>query len=292
MRIAIYGKTFNPGFIPYIQQVYDILVSNKSEVYFYEPFLKFIRKNSTLSFAETSAFSGIDDFPGGSELLISIGGDGTFLDTIPFALKSDIPVVGLNSGRLGFLANISQEEIIPAFNAIFRKNYHIEFRSLLHIESPENLFGESNFALNEVTVQKQGSSMITVEAYLNNDFLNTYWTDGLIISTPTGSTAYSLSVGGPIITPDAGILTLAPIASHTLSVRPVVVPDNLNIRLKVYSRTNKFIVTADSKAVEVETAMEFTIAKARFKLKMLQVPNNNFYSTIRNKLMWGADVRN
>ena len=292
MKIAIYGRNFNSGFIPYIQQVYDILTSKNAEIYIYKPFMEFIHKNTGMEINIKSTFSGVWEFPDDMFLIISIGGDGTFLETLPFALKCDIPVVGINSGRLGFLANISQDDIIDAFDALFQNNYHIEYRSLLRFVSPDNLFGDFDFALNDITIQKRGSSLITIETYLNNEFLNTYWTDGLIISTPTGSTAYSLSGGGPVVIPGSGTLILTPIASHNLTVRPIVIPDTLNIRLKAYSRINKFLVTADNRTIEIEKPMEFILSKAEVRLKMLQLPNNSFYSTIRNKLMWGADKRN
>ncbi len=292
MRIAIYGKTFNPGFTTYVKQVFKILSDKKSEIFIYNPFKEFISKNYQLDYKLNGIFDTIESFPTDSDFIISIGGDGTFLETIPYAIKNDIPVVGLNSGRLGFLANISKEEIIPAFNAIFENNYHIEYRTLLKFISPANIFGNLNFALNEITIQKKGSSLITIDASLDKEFLNTYWTDGLIISTPTGSTAYSISVGGPIVTPGSNNFIVAPIASHNLTVRPIVIPDNMEIKLKAYSRSNKFLVSMDNRTIEIDKPTEFIICKAEFKLQMVHLPNNSFYKTIRNKLMWGVDKRN
>lgn len=292
MKIAIFGKTFNPGFLPYVKQLFEILDTNCCNAVLYHSLHEFLSQNGSIQVKDFKTFHDINDFPNDSELVISIGGDGTFLDSFPFAIKNDIPVIGLNSGRLGFLANISKDEIKQAFEAIFKKEYQITYRSLLKFKYPKDLFGDLNFALNEITIQKQGLSMITINVFLDTELLNTYWTDGLIISTPTGSTAYSMSVGGPILTPGAQNFILIPIASHNLTVRPVVVPDNLEILIKANSRSNKFLITADNKAVEINEPFELKIVKSEMALKMLQLPNNNFYSTLRNKLMWGVDKRN
>jgi NAD+ kinase len=292
MKIAIYGKTFNQGFIPYINQVFELIKKNNCEALIFGSLFEFIKNNTSLEPDCCEIFNSLNDFPHDIELVVSIGGDGTFLDSFPYALKNDIPVIGINSGRLGFLANISKEEIASAFEAIFNDNYKIGYRSLLKFSSPPGLFHDLNFALNEITIQKQGLSMISINVYLDNEFLNTYWTDGLIISTATGSTAYSLSVGGPILTPGAENFILIPIASHNLTVRPVVVPDNLEITLKAFSRSNKFLITADNKTVEIDEPVEVKVIKSDLRVKILQLPNNSFYSTIRNKLMWGADKRN
>lgn len=292
MKIAIFGKTFNEGFLPYIKQVFEILYKNYCNVLIHKDFCEFIEKKSPVNLKNFKVYNDQKDFPEDIDLVVSIGGDGTFLDSFPYALKNNIPVIGINSGRLGFLANISKEEISQAFEAIFNKNYQISYRTLLKFKFPDNIFNQFNFALNEITVQKQGLSMININVFLDNEFLSTYWTDGLIISTATGSTAYSLSVGGPILAPGSENFVLVPIASHNLTVRPVVIPDNLEISLKVYSRSNKFLITADNKTVEIDNPVEVKVVKSDLKLKMLQLPNNSFYSTIRNKLMWGMDKRN
>jgi NAD+ kinase len=225
--------------------------------------------------------------------MVSIGGDGTFLESIMFLKNINIPVIGLNSGRLGFLANISKEEISLAFDAIIKGNYELESRSLLTLETETSIFGNFNFALNDVTIQKKDSTMITIDAYLDNEFLNTYWTDGLIVSTPTGSTAYSLSAGGPIVLPGSKNFIIAPIASHNLTVRPLVIPDTKEIRLEVRSRSGSFFVTVDNRVAAMEMPNNsFIIRKASFELKMVKLPFNSYYTTIRNKLMWGADTRN
>jgi NAD+ kinase len=292
MKITIYGKIFNPGFKPYIKELFEKLHQNKVKINVYKPFLEFIRNETGIEPEHNDIFEKHDDIGDDIDFMISIGGDGTFLETIPFVRNHNIPIIGLNSGRLGFLANIAKEEIASAFKAIFEKEYKIEKRTLIKLDTSKSIFGDLNFALNEITIQKKESSMITIDTYLNNEFFNTYWTDGLIISTPTGSTAYSLSVGGPILLPDSNNFIIAPIASHNLTVRPIVVPDNVIITLKVRNKNEKFFVTADNRTRLIDSSIKLKLNKADFKLKMLQLPNNNFYTTIRNKLMWGVDKRN
>ena len=292
MIISIYGKTYNSEFNPYIKELFEKLGQNNVETIVYKPFLKFIRNNAGIDTTSMDVFENHNEIKDDVDFMISIGGDGTFLETIPFVRNYNIPIIGLNSGRLGFLANISKGEISSALDAIFEKKYEIESRTLIKLDSDINVFGELNFALNEITIQKKNSSMITIDVYLNDEFLNTYWTDGLIISTPTGSTAYSLSVGGPIIIPGSNNFILASIASHNLTVRPIVIPDNIIIKLKINSRNEMFFITADNRTSLIENSVKLTLYKADFKLKMLKLPNNNFYVTLRNKLMWGADKRN
>ncbi len=292
MKIAIYGRTFNIDFIKYIQQVFDILKDEGAEVFIYKPFLRFIDNFQHVDHDKCMVFESEGDLDSDISFIVSIGGDGTFLETIPYALNFKVPVIGLNSGRLGFLANISKEEIHSAFEAIFSKNYQIEYRTLLKLLAPDICVKELKYALNEVTVQKKGSSMITIDTYLNEEYLNTYFTDGLIVSTPTGSTAYSISVGGPIVMPGTNNLIIAPIASHNLTVRPIIIHDNLLITLRATSRQKQIQVTADNKIIEINQPVEIKIGTADFKLQMLKLPNNSFYATIRNKLMWGADKRN
>jgi NAD+ kinase len=292
MKIAIYGKTFNSDFLKYIQQVFDILKHEGIEVTVYKPFLKFIDNFQQISHDKFNTFENKDVLASDTKFIISIGGDGTFLEAIPYALHCSVPVIGLNSGRLGFLANISKEEIQTAFEAIFSNNYQIEFRTLLRFLSPDTCVRELEYALNEITVQKKGSSMITIDTYLDDEFLNTYWTDGLIVSTPTGSTAYSISVGGPIVMPGSNNLILAPIASHNVTVRPIIIHDDLKVTLRATSRQPQIQITADNRIIEINQPIEIMICTADFKLQMLKLPNNSFYATIRNKLMWGADKRN
>jgi NAD+ kinase len=292
MKIALYGKTFTPGFYPYIQKLFSMLADRKADVSTYKPFLDCITAQSAGKIASKQVFTSEKDLNPATDLLISIGGDGTFLESIPLVFKKKIPIIGINSGRMGFLANISKEDIESAFSAIFNGEHQIERRTMIHFETPEDIFGDLNFALNEITIQKNNASMITIDAFVDNEFLNTYRTDGLIVSTPTGSTAYSLSAGGPIVVPGSGSFIIAPIASHNLTVRPIVVPDHVHIKLTVNSRSGQYLVTADNRTRLVDSSVQFTISKSEYVLNMIKLPSTNFYSTLQNKLMWGMDKRN
>jgi NAD+ kinase len=292
MNIALYGKTLTPGFYPYIQKLFQILSNNKAGISIYQPFLNFIRDRLTGIPEFGKGFRSETDLSSETDLLVSIGGDGTLLESIPLVFRNKIPIIGINSGRMGFLANISKDDIENAFEAIFKGDYEIEHRTMIHFQTPEDIFGDLNFALNEITIQKNDASLISIDAYVDNEFLNTYWTDGLIVSTPTGSTAYSLSAGGPIVVPGAGSFIIAPIASHNLTVRPIVIPDHVHIKLTVKSRSGNYLVTADNRTRLVDSSVHFNICKSEHKLSMIKLPSTNFYSTIRNKLMWGMDKRN
>jgi NAD+ kinase len=227
-------------------------------------------------------------------LLISFGGDGTLLDTVTMIKNSDIPILGINAGRLGFLANINQDDILLAVRALKNKNFKLDERSLLKVENKILRDSEiSNFALNEVTVHKKdSSSMLKIDAFLDNEFLNSYWADGLITSTPTGSTAYSLSCGGPIISPGSNNFVITPVSPHNLNLRPMVVGDQVVIRLRAESRESQFLLTMDSRSITIENNEEIFISKADFSIKLIELPDHNFFKTIRNKLFWGKDSRN
>jgi NAD+ kinase len=292
MKIGIYGKTFNQGFIPYIRELMDILDQHQSQLLFYKPFYDFICCETGETGSNCNFFTGYDDFARNCDLMVSIGGDGTFLESIPYVIQENIPVIGINSGRLGFLSNISKENIADAFNAIFLGRFDFEYRTLICFQAPEGIFRGMNFALNDITIHKSDASLISIEAYIDDEFLNTYWTDGLIISTPTGSTAYSLSVGGPVVVPGSDNFIIAPIASHNLTVRPLIIPDTSLITLKVNSRNGNYLVTADNRLKQISSNEVFIIGKSEHKLKMLKLPNTSFYETLRNKLKWGEDVRN
>jgi NAD+ kinase len=293
MKIAIFGKQITSEFQPYIIELFRKLKEQDVEVFIYQPFLKYLAEHTDCSAYSCKLFNNAFESPHDVDFLICIGGDGTFLESMLYLKSSNIPVIGLNSGRLGYLTNIGCDEISKALDALFNGEYEIEERSLLRIEGKISLFDGYNFALNEVTVQKSGSSLLSIDTWINDEYVNTYWTDGLIISTPTGSTAYSLSVGGPIVVPGSKNFILAPIASHNLSVRPMVVPDDVHIKLSVNSRSGSFLVTADNRTMNLNIENnELFIRKTRFVLRMLKLPYNNYYKTLRNKLMWGADKRN
>ena len=228
------------------------------------------------------------------DLLISFGGDGTFLDTATMIKDSQIPILGINAGRLGFLANITQDDIDQAVLAISTKQYKIDNRTLLQVNNSMELLNKPcQFALNEITlIKKDSSSMLKIHAEINDRFLNTYWADGLIIATPTGSTAYSLSCGGPILTPGSDNFVITPVSPHNLNLRPLVVSDNENITLKAESREGQFLLTMDSQSFTVDNNKSVQLKKAEFTLSLIELEDQNFFKTIRNKLFWGKDSRN
>ncbi len=292
MKISIYGKAFNSEFHPYLEKLFLRLKKENISISIYQPFKDFIDAETSCDTESFETFNSYEDIELDTDFMVSIGGDGTFLETITYVKDKNIPIIGLNSGRLGFLANIAKEDIDSAFDAILENRFTYEFRTLIELKSPSGVFSGYNFALNEVTIQKKDSKMIVVHVYVDNEFLNSYWTDGLIISTPTGSTAYSLSVGGPIVLPISNNFIIAPIASHNLSVRPIVIPDNVELTLKVDGRIDKYLLTLDNRTVELDRLTEVILKKSKFQIKMLQLHNNSFYNTLRNKLMWGLDKRN
>ncbi len=293
MKIAIYGNKFQDDFEPYFQKLIDILLSNKTKLIIYKPYFESLKETIQKKLNKIDFFASAEELKENADILLSIGGDGTFLDSVTFVQNSGIPIAGINSGRLGFLANISRDEIELAIEKILNKSYSFEERELIQLVSPGRLFGDCNFALNEVTItKKDSSSMITIHVYLNGHFLNTYWSDGLIISTPTGSTAYSLSVGGPIVVPDAKNFIITPIAPHNLTVRPLVLPNNQELTLKIEGRDENYLVSLDRRYETLPSGLELKIKKARFKIKVVNYDSRTFFGTLREKLMWGLDRRN
>ena len=292
MRIAIYGREFSDDFIPYFQLLIDELDRNEVDYFIYSKFHKNV-VNKGITFGREVKEYNRKTYPKLKlDFLFSIGGDGTILDTLT-SIKKGIPVVGVNSGRLGFLSNTAKTEIKKVLHQLINKEYRIEERAMLSLETKSKLFGKYNFALNELTVHKKdSSSMITIHVFVNGIFLNSFWADGLIIATPTGSTAYSLSCGGPILMPNSNNFVITPIAPHNLNIRPMVVPDDSVIELKVEGREQKFFATLDSRSEEISTIKHLVVTKSDLKINLVQFPNQNFFKTIRNKLMWGMDKRN
>ena len=292
MKIALFGKNLDGNNHEYVQLLIDKIESLGISMIIFEPFYNsyiktFIFNNTVQTFSNHLEIKDKVDF------LLSIGGDGTLLDTITLVRDSGVPILGINMGRLGFLASINKDNILPALNAILEGNYVLDKRSLVRLETPSNPFGELNYALNEMTVYKQlPLSMLRVKVYVNDEFLNTYWSDGLIIATPTGSTAYSLSCGGPIITPESENFIITPIATHNLTVRPIVIPDNNIIRIEVETRNEEFLVSLDSRSASIKEAQEIIVKKETFKINLVRLNNQDFFSTIRHKLLWGSDARN
>jgi len=291
MKIAIYGRNTNDNISQYIQSLFHKLNGYKAELYVYEPFYKYIKQKIEIS-GNIKIFNTHLDLKDKVDYLLSIGGDGTILETLTFVRDSEIPVLGINTGRLGFLANVAKEEVNSAVDALENKKYSIEKRTLLSVINPKDLFGDVNYGLNELTIlKKDSSSMITIHTYINDNFLNSYFADGLIIATPTGSTAYSLSCGGPLVMPGSQNFVITPIAPHNLNVRPLVISDNNIIKLKVEGRSPNYLLSLDSRNVVIDSSIEIVLQKAEFAIHLIQLENQNFYTTIRNKLLWGLDKR-
>lgn len=291
MKIAIYSQYQKNKSLKSLEVLLDLLLKKKTSIFiehsFYKNLNTEIKNNSALQ-----TFTTLDE---SFDLLISIGGDGTILRAVTYINDLSIPIIGINTGRLGFLATIKDDEIEFAINNILNGNYKISERTLLSVKTrPENTtIAKTNFALNEIAVsRKNTTSMITVETYLNNEYLNSYWADGLIIATPTGSTGYSLSCGGPVITPDANNFVITPIAPHNLNARPFVIPDDTKIQLKVDGREEHYLMSLDSRIATLHNSTIVTIEKAKFKIKMIELMNESFINTLRKKLLWGEDKRN
>lgn len=291
MKIAIYGQRIEDKYLRFVELLFQSLLEKGVEVVVCEKFYNDLSEKTDLN----AGIKTFKDHHGISDVnyLFSIGGDGTLLKTITYVRDKNIPIFGINTGRLGFLTSIATDEVEFAINAILAGDFDLDTRTLLSLETENNLFGEVNYALNEITLQKKDtSSMITIQVYLNGEFLNSYWADGIIISTPTGSTAYSLSCNGPIILPGSGNIIINPIAPHNLNVRPVVVPDDVELTLKIKGRTDNFLVALDSRSLTVPLSMELKIKKSTHQINIIRLKNHSFLKTLRSKLIWGHDKRN
>tara|TARA_Y100000385_G_scaffold190559_1_gene196954 strand:+ start:4301 stop:5215 length:915 start_codon:yes stop_codon:yes gene_type:complete len=291
MKIALFGTTFNEAKAVYVQHLINKLEQENVDLIIESQFSELL---SDIKFKnEYSTFDTPQELKENADIILSIGGDGTLLATITLVRDSGIPILGINTGTLGFISSVSTDQIEYAINHLLKGDYTIKNRTLLQLNSENNLFGDTNFALNEVTVlKKDTSSMIRVHAYLDDEFINTYWADGLIISSPTGSTGYSLSCGGPIVLPGTNNFIITPIAPHNLNVRPIIVSDKSKITLKVSEKDELALVALDSRSRAIGPGLELTIKKAQYKVKLIQFEKQSFISTIREKLMWGKDKRN
>ncbi len=291
MTIAIFGSPYPEHFSKYIQHLIKKLETEHINLIIEEEFSIFLENNIRFN-KSISTFNSYETLKNKADFLLSIGGDGTLLKAVTYVRESEIPIMGINTGRLGFISSISADQIDDAITDILKGNYKINERTLLELSSDKNLFKEKNFALNEVAVSKKDtSSMIRIDAYVDDEFLNTYWADGLVVSTPTGSTGYSLSCGGPIIMPGTNNIIITPNAPHNLNVRPIVIGDNSVVKLKVEDRDQLALVSLDSRSRAFDSETELIIKKASFKIKLVQPQNNSFTKTIRHKLMWGLDKR-
>ncbi|NRA12745.1 MAG: NAD kinase [Crocinitomicaceae bacterium] len=292
MNVAVFGRKVTKQNLKYYNQLLNILKD-----YGWNPVVEsnlkaLLVKKGGIS-PSMDEFQSHEDFKSGIDLSFSIGGDGTFIENVKFIRDSGVPVMGINTGRLGFLANISIDSLEEAAEMVHAKNFVHQKRSLIKVETAKKHFGEDNFALNEITLQKKDTSaMITVHATLEGKYLNSYWADGLIVATPSGSTGYSLSCGGPIITPGCQVHILTPIAPHNLNVRPMVVPDHMPIKLSIEGRNRTYLMSIDGNSVPIKNEEELLISKADFMINVVKFEDNNFLDTIRNKMLWGIDKRN
>jgi NAD+ kinase len=290
IKIGIFGKNLKSETFPFIQTLINKLSSVYVKVFIDQE--TFSQIGNKIMIHDYVVFNKHEDIKNELDFMISLGGDGNMLSTVRWVRDSGIPIIGINLGRLGFLASINKEQISKAIDSLIEKKFTIEKRSLIKINGNSS-FGDINFALNEVSIYKKlPNSMISVNVHINDQYLNSYWADGLIVATPTGSTAYSLSTGGPIIHPESNNFIITPIAPHNLSVRPVVIPDNTSVKLQIAERDGGFLVSLDSRTFEFKSGQSFELSKESFQIKLVRLPEENFFSTIRAKLLWGIDKRN
>jgi len=296
MRIALFGREPKTQNLPYIEVVLEKLHEETVQIGVYSPLKDAVEqiKQEEFENLEYLVYANeeeLKDFD--PDFLISLGGDGTILDATVLIQSKDIPILGINMGRLGFLANVAKSNIESSLDALFTGRFQLDFRTLLQVKTSCNKLLKPNFALNEITLaRKETTSMITVHTYLNGNYLNSYWADGLIVSTPTGSTGYSLSCGGPIIMPNSDNFVLTPIAPNNLTMRPFVINDSNTLRMQVESRENEFLASLDSRMHSFTSDTELLIQKADFRIALVQTELQDFPSTMRNKLSWGRDFRN
>ena len=292
MLIAIYNRIFDPVDVPVIARVIDLINQHSLQPVFYRDFYE--RFAPHYAFKETPRlFTGKKDLPRNTDMLLSLGGDGTMLDSVCFVGNSGIPLIGINLGRLGFLAAIPEDEVEEAILSLVRGSFTVEKRTLIHLDSSIPLFDGAPYALNEFTLHRQDtSSMIKIHTYLNGEFLNTYWADGLIVSTPTGSTGYSLSCGGPVVFPQTSSFVITPVAPHNLNTRPILVPDDNVISFEIEGRSEQFLCTLDARTETIRSSVQLAVKKENFMISLVRPDEHNFLKTIRQKLYWGIDKRN
>jgi NAD+ kinase len=291
MKITLHGIGVQKEVLPQISLLFELLIKKNIDLQLTDSLQKSLKKNgfSSLGLKSISPKNPIK----GSDFVISIGGDGTLLDSVCLVGENEIPILGVNTGRLGFLATVAKENIENRIEELIDGSFSIESRSLLKLESDTPLFNGLNFGLNEFTIHKRDtSSMITVHTYINDLYLNSYWADGLIIATPTGSTGYSLSCGGPLITPGARNFVITPVSPHNLNVRPIVVSDDNEISFKIEGRSEKFLISLDSRSTPIDASVKLKVKKAEFSAKLVKFASYSYFDTLRQKLNWGFDMRN
>lgn len=292
MKVAIYSRVIDEDQYNKVQQLLDELDKENITPVIYKPFYEMIQ--SSVRFSDKSTvFSDSNDLTESIDFAISLGGDGTLLDTVTLVRDKNIPVLGINFGRLGFLASIGSKELHIAVQSLVKRTILIDKRSLIHLDASKPLFGDVPYGLNEFAIHKTDTSpMIKIHTYLNGEFLNTYWADGVIVATPTGSTGYSLSCNGPVVFPESSSFVITPVAPHNLNVRPIIVPDDNIISFEIEGRTDHFICALDSRKELVDKKVQLAVRRESFTLSLVRLNENNFLQTLRNKLSWGLDTRN
>ncbi len=292
ITIAVIGRTPTTENCNALQQLCTIISERDIRVIVEDSFYNDVKKNKQVS-CGFETFTSIDSIRNELDYILSIGGDGTLLNTVDFVGNSHIPVVGINTGRLGFLAHYTVDQMPELIQNLVEKNYQSDFRSLLEVESNQSIFEGKNFALNEFSIQKKDpSAVLKLDAFINGEFLSTYWSDGIIISTPTGSTGYNLSVNGPIMSPLSEVIAITPIAPHNLNLRPIIASDQSEVTLKIGDSRGPCYCTIDSKYWEIDQSFEFSLKKANFAINIIRPPHTSYIDTLRTKLMWGLDNRN
>lgn len=292
MKVAIYSRVIDEDQYNKVQQLLDELDKENIQPVIYQPFYEMIQSSVRFS-DKTTVFSDSNDLTDSIDFAISLGGDGTLLDTVTLVRDKNIPVLGINFGRLGFLASIGSKEIHIAVQSLVKRTILIDKRSLIHLDASKPLFGDVPYGLNEFAIHKTDTSpMIKIHTYLNGEFLNTYWADGVIVATPTGSTGYSLSCNGPVVFPESSSFVITPVAPHNLNVRPIIVPDDNIISFEIEGRTDHFICALDSRKELVDKKVQLAVRRESFTLSLVRLNENNFLQTLRNKLSWGLDTRN
>lgn len=292
MKIGIFGQFFYPDSAKYIQQLLEVFEEEGIDVWFEATFFDLMDKKGVYAVKKFQCFTELDK---SFDMFFCVGGDGTILSAVKFIKNLEIPIVGINTGRLGFLASVHKDEIQESIKEILKGNYQKSERSLLEVSTMPNgeLENDLSYALNEISIsRKDTTSMITVETWLDDAFLNSYWSDGIIVATPTGSTGYSMSCGGPIIMPETASFVLTPIAPHNLNARPLVIPDNKSLKFQVKGREDKFILSLDSRLYFIDKTSSIFIKKAPYTIQLIALHDQSFIETLREKLLWGEDSRN
>lgn len=291
MRIGIHGKDFQDKSARFTEKVLEWLRQYHCEIWVSAKFLKQL-KSSRIKHFKLKSFDQGDSLRN-LDFFFSLGGDGTLLESVTYIGKAEVPILGINTGRLGFLATISRDETENALDVLFKGNYKVDTRAVIKLISTPKLFGNLNFGLNDFTIMKKDtSSMITVHVHVDGELLNSYWSDGIILSTPTGSTGYSLSCGGPLVYPKSESFILTPVSPHNLGTRPIVLSDNSEIAFQVEGRSKKYLVSLDSRFETIDESVKLKIKKERFKVKLVELPGHHYFNTLRQKLNWGLDIRN